>query len=76
MIEHEFEHIRQMTHASVQDENGIDVTLIDQKLSLTPTQRLEALEEFMALVDFLSEVRVRHYGPDPRTPLEAELDGR
>ena len=76
MTEEEFEQLRQMTHASVQDENGIDVTLIDQKLALTPTERLAALEELMALGDFLADVRVRHYGPHPRTPVEAELDGR
>lgn len=76
MTEEDFEQLRTMTHASVQDENGIDVTLIDRKLALTPTQRLMELEEFMALGDFLAGVRGRHYGADPRASVEAELGGR
>jgi hypothetical protein len=56
-----------------QDENGIDLTLIDHMLSLTPTQRLEALEQMMAWDDELTRARVNFYGSDPRTALEAEL---
>ena len=43
LTEAEWEEFRQRTsHPSYcQDENGIDVTLIDHMLSLTPTQRLE-----------------------------------
>jgi hypothetical protein len=40
-----------------QDENGIDVTQIDCLLSLTPTQRLVELEQFLDEVDALMKGR-------------------
>lgn len=53
MTDEEFLELCQRTHAAVQDENGIDVTQIDHLLSLTPTQRVEELEQFLEDVDAL-----------------------
>ena len=47
MTEQERNELRQITHESVQDENGIDVTQIDHLLSISPTDRLRTLEEFL-----------------------------
>lgn len=63
---------RTMKPYGLQDENGIDLAMIDQMLALTPTQRLEALEQFMANDDALTRARIGFYGSDPRTALEAE----
>jgi len=57
-----------MTHASVQDENGVDVTQIDHLLSLTPTQRLESLEQFLEEVDALMAGREMIDADAERTP--------
>jgi hypothetical protein len=56
---------------SIQDENGIDVTLIDQLLSLPPTQRLIELEEFMKWMDMLEQARTKSNGSDPRIAEQA-----
>jgi hypothetical protein len=57
MTEQDFEHLRQMRHEDVQDENGIDVTQIDELLSLSPTDRLRTLEEFLEFDDALTAAR-------------------
>ncbi len=57
MTDEEFLQLCERTHASVQDENGIDVTQIDHLLSLTPTQRLESLERFLEEIDALTAGR-------------------
>ncbi len=54
MTDDEFLQLCEKTHASVQDENGIDVTQIDYVLSLTPTQRLAELEQFLEEIDALT----------------------
>ena len=53
MTDEEFLQLCQQTHARVQDENGIDVTQIDHLLSLSPTDRLRTLEEFLEEMDAL-----------------------
>ena len=53
MTDEEFLQLCQKTHARVQDENGIDVTQIDHLLSLSPTDRLRTLEEFLEEMDAL-----------------------
>lgn len=57
MTDEEFEQLHQMVHASVQDETDIDVARIDHLLSLTPTQRLADLEEFLEALDAVMEDR-------------------
>jgi hypothetical protein len=57
MTDEEFLELCQKTHEAVQDENGIDVTQIDHLLSLTPTQRLAELEQFLDEVDALMKGR-------------------
>jgi hypothetical protein len=64
---------RSMETFSYEDENGIDLTLIDEMLRLTPSQRIDALMEAMKLDQVLTEARVKFYGSDPRTAVEAEL---
>ncbi|MEA2734724.1 MAG: hypothetical protein QOE14_1175 [Humisphaera sp.] len=76
MTEADWEKLRNLQWSDIQDENGIDLTLIDYMLSLTPTQRLKALEQLMAFDDVLTEARVKFYGFDPRADLEAEQGGR
>ena len=66
MTEAELEQLCRRTHASVQDENGVDVTQIDHLLSLSPTQRLKTLEQFLEQVDALMAGRKK---------LDAEPDG-
>ncbi len=68
MTSEELDQLRQMTHASVQDENGVDVTQIDHLLSLTPTQRLESLEQFLEEVDALMAGREMIDADAERTP--------
>jgi hypothetical protein len=74
LTEAEWEEFRQRTAdpSFGQDEHGIDVSLIDYMLSLTPTQRLEALEQLMGFADALAKARVRLYGEDTGTALKAE----
>jgi DNA-binding transcriptional MerR regulator len=60
MTDRDLKDLQQMTHASVQDENGIDVTQIDELLSMSPTERLRTLEEFITNLEFLDRVREEH----------------
>jgi hypothetical protein len=76
MTEADWEQLRNLQLSDIQDENGVDLTLIDYMLSLTPTQRLETLEQFLAFDDMLTAARVKHYGFDPRADLEAERGER
>jgi hypothetical protein len=75
LTEAEWEEFRKKTAdpAWCQDENGIDLSLIDHMLSLTPAQRLEALEQELAFDDMLTEASVKLYGSDPRAAVEAEF---
>jgi hypothetical protein len=59
-----------------QDEHGVDVTLIDDMLARTPTERLEALEQAMEADDALAEAGRKFYGFDPRDIVEAEFGRR
>ena len=52
MTEAEFEQIREMAQSFIED---IDVAQIDRLLSLTPTQRLASLEEFLEALDSVWE---------------------
>jgi hypothetical protein len=76
MPEPEWEQLLRMTHASVQDENGIDVTQIDYLLSLSPTERLAQLEQEIANDAVLCEASIKNYGFDPRAAVEADLERR
>ena len=76
MTEADWEKLRNLQWSDIQDENGVDLTLIDYMLSLTPTQRLEALEQMMRLDEALTEARVKLYGFDPRADIEAERSAR
>ncbi len=51
--------------SSIQDENGIDLTLIDQMLSLTPTERLQTLKQSWEFDRILAQARISYYGSDP-----------
>ncbi|HEX3358594.1 MAG TPA: hypothetical protein VHS31_16585 [Tepidisphaeraceae bacterium] len=57
MTDVELQQLRDRTYADVQDENGIDVTQIDELLAMTPTERLRALEEFNETLDALDKAR-------------------
>jgi len=48
------------------DENGVDLSLVRYSLSLTPTQRLQAVENFM---NAMASVR-----PAPSLPPDSERD--
>ena len=76
ITEADYEKLRNLQWSDIQDENGIDLTLIDYMLSLTPTQRLEKLEQLMQFDDALTEARIKLYGFDPRADIEAELGRR
>jgi hypothetical protein len=76
MTEADWERLRNLQWSDIQDENGVDLSLIDYMLSLTPTQRLESLEQFMAFDDLLTQARIKHYGFDPRVDRETERGGR
>ncbi|QDV92358.1 hypothetical protein RAS2_34770 [Phycisphaerae bacterium RAS2] len=49
-------------------EFGIDVSLTQYLLTLTPTQRLERHEQALELVRALRAAGIAHYGFDPRHP--------
>lgn len=55
------------------DENGVNLTLIDYMLSLTPTQRLETLEEALRFERAVADARIELVGWDPRAALEARF---
>jgi hypothetical protein len=57
MINRDLEQLLNRSHRDVQDEYGIDVTQIDHLLSLTPTERLRTLEEFLEEDDALTRAR-------------------
>ena len=77
MTENDWEELRRLSNSfDMQDENGIDLSLIDQMLSLTPTERLESLDQWLAFDAFLHKASIKFYGFDPRTAVEAELGGR
>jgi hypothetical protein len=67
MDQREIDELRALcdSHAE-QDENGVDLTLIDHMLSLTPTQRLEALERWLEFDKVLRQASIKFYGYDPR----------
>ena len=46
---------------------GIDVSTIDDRLALAPTERLRRHDQALALVRALREAGIRHYGFDPRS---------
>jgi hypothetical protein len=76
LTEAELERMRNLQWSDIQDANGVDLTLIDYMLSLTPTQRLEHLDELQRFDEVLTHARVKFYGSDPRLDLEAELERR
>jgi len=47
---------------------GIDVSGIDERLALTPEERLARHDRAVELVRALREAGIRHYGFDPRPP--------
>jgi hypothetical protein len=77
MTEADWQELRRLSNSwGMQDENGIDLSLIDQMLSLTPTQRLESLDRWLAFAALLHKASVKYYGFDPRTAVEAGFGGR
>lgn len=55
-----------------QDENGVDLSLIEHNLSLTPQERLEQYFQFMRFVEVMREAGRKHYGLDPRSLAKAD----
>jgi len=51
---------------------GIDLTITDYLLTLTPEQRLERHDEALELVMTLRQAGIDYYGFDPRNPWEAQ----
>ena len=47
---------------------GVDLSLIDELLALTPTERILRHERFWESIRLLREAGVKHYGFDPRVP--------
>ena len=52
--------------SAVQDEHGNDVTLIDERLAMTPTERLRANDEAARGLQTLLEAGRRHYESEQR----------
>lgn len=76
MTDEEFLELCQRTHASVQDENGIDVTQIDALLALSPTDRLRTLEAFLEEMDALKAAGDKFHAELARDPRTAARGGR
>ncbi len=49
------------------DENGVDLTLVRYTLSLTPTERLKALENYLNVMTTVRVVRRADAGPTGST---------
>jgi hypothetical protein len=54
-------------------DEGIDVSLLEYLLTLTPAERLERHEQALALVRAMRQAGIDYYGYDPRPP---ETPGR
>jgi hypothetical protein len=52
---------------------GLDVSGIDDRLALTPAERLRRHDRAVALVRVLRQAGIRYYGFDPRTPEEPQV---
>ena len=52
-------------------EYGIDLSITDYLLTLTPEQRLEPHDQALELVMALRQAGIDYYGFDPRNPPEA-----
>jgi hypothetical protein len=50
----------------------VDLELLDELLSLTPTQRVRRHERLLESMQLLREAGIRLYGFDPRVPEEDE----
>lgn len=53
-------------------EYGIDLSITDYLLTLTPDERLERHDQALELVRALRQAGIEHYGFDPRNPPETE----
>ena len=51
---------------------GIDLSITDYLLTLTPEQRLERHDQALELVMALRQAGIDYYGFDPRNPPEAQ----
>ncbi len=51
---------------------GIDLSITDYLLTLTPEQRLERHDQALELVRALRQAGIDYYGFDPRNPPETE----
>lgn len=48
------------------EEYGVDMSLLEYLMSLTPAERLARHDQALALVRAMHEAGMRHYGYDPR----------
>ena len=55
---------------------GIDLSLTDYLLSLTPAERIEQHDQASELVRALRQAGIDYYGFDPRNPAETERPRR
>lgn len=76
MTDQELKQLLNLTYQDVQDENGIDVTQIDHLLSLSPTDRLRTLEEFLEDDEAFVEARERHEAEAARADRKTAHGGR
>jgi hypothetical protein len=53
-------------------EYGIDLSITDYLLTLTPEQRLERHDQHLELVQVLRQAGIDYYGFDPRNPPETQ----
>lgn len=51
---------------------GIDLSITDYLLTLTPEQRLECHDQALELVIALRQAGINYYGFDPRNPPQTE----
>ena len=51
---------------------GIDVSQIDDRLALTPAERIRRHSQVLVLVRALRQAGIKHYGFDPRPPETTE----
>ena len=71
ITEADYERLRNLQWSDVQDENGNDVTLIDDRLSMTPAERLRRNDEAVRGMQLLREAGACHYDSGQRRTADA-----
>ena len=69
--EADYERLRNLQWSDVQDENGNDISLIDDRLAMTPAERLRRNDEAVRAMQSLCEAAGRHYDSGQRRTADA-----